>query len=801
MNNPTNAPHNPLLPMPFSSQRHVAAIAKRREKGDLFDQGKDYRDEGYLLLTTELAAVKYRPSIAHVPGYGSLSTEDIEGLSRMDESAQGQHIHYLDKAVVADVDIKLITSSTEEMRDGVFREAHYPNMETWVHSKQYTKLRESQLLLRNAVKHAQKTSFSDNGRKGIVLRESAAKVFRDLDKTIVKRLREAPGTSFDTGRDAFAVDDPPLRSLDVTGAGRDLEFIPLLAGPFNKQLYWADYLDMHSKAFEAWTHNPLAKRICKIIPQFVLGKGVKATVITAEMETGKAVTDPDTGEPGEEVEDFREEVQAVIDTHWRKNNMVMRSKEILRDLIIFGEQFIRYFQAPWGLKVRQIDPSTVWEVVADPDDAETEFYLHQQYPTRYQWYVDLPIPTIKFIIRQVPAKNYYHFKINTVAGEIRGRSELFAVLGWLKRLKEFATDRVIRNKMGNLFVMDVSVEGGPTEVAAAKTMFATPPTPGSFYIHNKAAELKGIRAEIGAGDVTSDWEMLLTILSAGAGLSKEYLAYGSAGTKAQALIGTEPDIKTFEDYQECMEVFFQQDCDRAIERAKEMNKLPRNLVCKIEFTYPALEDENRSEKMKDIAFAESMSWISHRRGASMGAKELQVTSFDYDEEIAAIAAEDAKQNVLINKAYIQSQKGKVEQAEGGGGPPGGGAPASGPAGEAKKNGGWRGADPRAVREGILREAANLQRRKRMSRKRDAVLTPHRKRDQKDMSRRDKITKGRRALKGNYNESKEAREPFKKGDGQQIQNPQVVATPGHYGRKASKKRKDVSVDAPNPRQGE
>src|SRR3972149_2634495 len=177
-------------------------------------------------------------------------------------------------------------------------------------------------------------------------------------------------------------------------------------------------------------------------------------------------------------------------------------------------------------------------------------------------------------------------KINNTAGEVRGRSELFAILGWLKRLKEFASDRVIRNKMANLFVLDVSVEGGEDVVQSARTQFSTVPTPGSFFIHNKAAELSGIRAEVGSSDVTQDWEMLLTVLSMGAGVSKEYLGMSNGGGgKAGALVGTEPDVKTFEDYQEIMEQFYLQDARRCFERAEELKLIPAGVKVKIEITY------------------------------------------------------------------------------------------------------------------------------------------------------------------------------------------------------------------------
>ena len=424
---------------------------------------------------------------------------------------------------------------------------------------------------------------------------------------------------------------------------------------------------------------------------------------------------------------------------------------------------------------------------------------------------DAPIPTIKFIIRQVPSLLYFHMKINTVEGEVRGRSELFAILGWLKRLKEFASDRVIRNKMANLFVLDVAVEGDQNAVNQVKSQFATPPTPGSWFIHNKAAELTGIKAEVGGADVTPDWEMLLTIIGMGAGISQEYLGMASGkGGKAGALVGTEPDIKTFEDYQEILEAFFLQDAQRVFERCMERGELPKNLQIRVEVTYPALAEENRSEKLKDLAFGESMSWWAHRRVASAAAKEMQFTSYEYDEEQQMIAQEDATKEFLINTAYQQVVKGTdsatVKGQGGGGGGLTSGASGKGASGmgmgrlpgASSASGGtesvreseddseslpatapgastatavsgmatthnasvgadgkrdpWAGRDPRDVAEGIKREAANLRyERKGVGRRQDRVLTPDKVRNRKTMDRSEVLTKAKRALhRGNLN---------------------------------------------------
>jgi hypothetical protein len=784
--NPTNAPHTIHTALPWVTPQRIKLAAEAGKREDTFNTGKDYKDEGAPLLTNattvkvpEKAYIRTANGVIQAP-----TKEEMEALSHMDESAQGHHINYLDQAVVVDIDAKILTATPQEMKKGIFRESHYPTIQSWIHSPEYRKLRESNLIMKNILTQLDKQKVRTTEGQLLDLRidPRLVDIFQTMDQTLYARLKESAkkeGTTlnalskvlredntpfFDSG-DSFALDRDSVSAggWDLQ-AGRPQEFLPLLAGPYNKQLYWFDYLDMHSKAFEAWTHNPLAKRIVKVIRQFVLGKGVEATVISAEIPTGRTIKHKVTNQPMDEVADYTSICQDTLDEHWAKNGMNIRSKQILGDLVIFGEQFIRYFKAPWGLRVRSLDPSTVWEVVTDPDDVEMEFYIHQQYPTQYQWYVDLPVPTIKFIIRQVPAIEYFHMKINTTSGEKRGRSELFAILGWLKRIKEFASDRVIRNKVNNLFMLDVAVEGGQAEVDNATTQFNQPPAPGGIWIHNKAAELNGIRAEIGAGDVTSDWEMLMVITATGAGISQTYLNLPSNGSKAEALVGTEPDIKSFEDWQEIMESFFQQDCERVFDDAKRRQKIPQELKVKVEITYPGIAEEDKSETLKNFAFMESMSWISHYRASTMSAREMSVTSYDYDEEQEQIAKEDAQKAVLMNAVYQQIQKGQAAPPSGGksgaagalGG--GGGDGASGMGGGNKegiitgesasgKKTAWK-FDPRDVSAGIQREAVNLRYRGRKPPIEPAITL---RKPETDVSRTN-LTKARRAIHGNYHES-------------------------------------------------
>ena len=67
------------------------------------------------------------------------------------------------------------------------------------------------------------------------------------------------------------------------------DFIPLLGGPFNKQLYYADYLKMHAVAFQTFHHDPVAKRIINLIRQFTLGRGFRCDVNGKDEALGTAI--------------------------------------------------------------------------------------------------------------------------------------------------------------------------------------------------------------------------------------------------------------------------------------------------------------------------------------------------------------------------------------------------------------------------------------------------------------------------------------------------------------------------------
>lgn len=503
------------------------------------------------------------------------------------------NLEWLDTKVI-NLNVRLL----ERGQDRKFHEAYYPNLTAYVKSPTF------QRRVRAAGRIAQLREASES------LRESAE-----------KSLREHDTFSMGTYPDEVTGTNKPLFPLQEN-------FLPGMSSPASKQMLFVDYQGMHVKSWEAATRNPIGKRIVKLVPQFVLGRGVAGSCKD-------------------------EAKQREWDSFWHRNRMRLRLKQQLRELLIYGEIFNRFYKRPEGLVIRNMDPITIWDIVTNPDDIEEVYYYHQQYVILNQ----SPIPgrtgsPSTLVIRQVPAADVDHFAINRTSSEKRGRSELYVILGWLQRFKEFVNDRVLVNKMRTMFALDVTVEGGKTEVDAAEAQFGTPPGPAAALVHNKAVTIDFKSTTTNATDASTDAELLLKIIAIGAGVSEQFLGVSKQTSRASALISTEPDVKNFEDYQEIVEEMLIRMSERVFLGKKVGLQSQRTTI---EFSFPSLASEDRSAKIKDLAFMESMDWITKKRAASMAAKETNITTYDYEKEQDEIRKE-GETLPLISQTMVQVPK-------------------------------------------------------------------------------------------------------------------------------------------------
>lgn len=428
---------------------------------------------------------------------------------------------------------------------------------------------------------------------------------------------------FKEGADLFAMDG----GLNSIGQIVDsVDFIPILGGPFYKQLYSYDYLRMHSAAFYAWHHDPMAKAAINIKLDFVLGRGFK-------------------------VESEDPQKQIMWDAFAKANDFQMFAYNYLQELLVYGESLVWKLpnnhskivyqlgpnqKIPVGIipRVRLIDPSCIWEIVTYPEDITRVLYYQWIAPTQYQTYTAPGIPTTKFIFDQIPGDQVIHHKINCASNEKRGRSDLFAGLGYLKRLRDSVDYSIVAMQKSCAWSIDTTVEGSQEDLEAyaqSQIDLGTLPSAGSEFIHTKAIERKYLsNAAAGGGKQSEAFEWAFSMFCASMRLPVAFMNTHLSGgqTKASAIVATEPVAKMFENLQLLVE-----------RMVKELHVWVTGVDCEVIFSEVVTQDS--ATKIRNIVVADANEYISKDRAATLVAKELNITEFDYDLE---------KQQIIKDKA-------------------------------------------------------------------------------------------------------------------------------------------------------
>jgi len=381
------------------------------------------------------------------------------------------------------------------------------------------------------------------------------------------------------------------------------DYIQLMGGPFSKNQYIYNYLEMHARAWWEVNHNPIAKFAVSTIVNFVLGGKIKI------------VFDGDN-----EAQDLWDKFEKISKFHERIRTMA-------RELSIYGEIMLRKQMTTIGPIRRCIDPSTCWEVVTDPVDIEKIYYYHLQYPTQYQMFTKDGIPMSEFVLEQVPAQDVKHIRVNVVSNEKRGRSDLLAILGYLKRINDYMSYRVVKVKNEAAFIWDVVVDGDDRDVADAQEIMSGPePQAGSALCHNKAIEIQPLQTSgINTGSDTT-WHQLLSMCAIGLNVPVQYFGISTESgghTRASAVVAAEPVGKFFEERQNILSEL----ADFIVQEWKDF----AGITSDHRVIMPEIQIDERSAKIDDTIKSEQAGYFSKRMAAEMTAKEMKVNNYNYDD--------------------------------------------------------------------------------------------------------------------------------------------------------------------------
>jgi Phage portal protein, SPP1 Gp6-like. len=392
----------------------------------------------------------------------------------------------------------------------------------------------------------------------------------------------------------------------ATGAEEDYYWRRLSDDFTFKDVVPATYLELHNQCYEAWNANPLAAAIIEMTTSFVLGKGVL-------------------------IEAAQRKVQRVLDAFWHDpaNRMEERVYNICQELALYGETFVRFYVNRYDgtVKIRMIDPSLIDQIECEPEDIETPLRFHRRALGQ------LANSTMGQLATSAGNANaqinmegeWFHagsevvqFTINKVSHAKRGRSDLATLLPWLRRYKDWLTDRVRINKYKSVFLWDVQLTGADRKTIDRKRMdYSYPPEPGSVIIHNEAEKWSAVQPGIRADDASADGRAIKLMIAVGAGLPEHYLADGAQGNRATAAEMGLPTLLKFQRRQQTMKYVLRTILNRVIVEAQHAGKLSKQADTSFDIVFPEIDvADHQTQAMAvkqlvdGLAQARQQDWIS-----------------------------------------------------------------------------------------------------------------------------------------------------------------------------------------------
>ncbi len=248
------------------------------------------------------------------------------------------------------------------------------------------------------------------------------------------------------------------------------------------------------------------------------------------------------------------------------------------------------------MSIRQIDPSLIDQIETDPEDIETPLRFHRR-PIGPGATLPGTIPVVVPIDNYNPDGTWYdagsevmQFAINKVSNAKRGKSDLATLLPWLRRYKDWLTDRVRINKYKGAFLWDVQLSGANRKTIERKRAeYSYPPEPGSVVIHNESEKWSAVKPEINGNDAANDGRAIKLMVAVGAQLPEHYLSDGDGPTKATAAEMALPTLLKFQRRQYVMRNMLRAILDRVMQEATRARRLPEGIDSGYEIQFPEIE--------------------------------------------------------------------------------------------------------------------------------------------------------------------------------------------------------------------
>ncbi len=420
------------------------------------------------------------------------------------------------------------------------------------------------------------------------------------------------------------------------------EYLPR-GGPAGQQLQIGDVWDELAKAYYAWTHDPMGRQACELIADFVLGRGMSVAANDAK-------------------------VQEILDEFNEREQINERLHTMAVSLSRDGELFLRKIPLGNGrTNVRTLPPETMWEIVTDAEDPMQVYWYVQRFQTRVVLYApQLDAARTRWIERTISNKDVIHVKVNAKESDVRGRSDMYPALGWMKRLRSYFDAIVQKEYAAAAYQWHYKVTGGLPDIQnVANQIPGATADPGSSFVTNSLVDItavsSAVRAVAGNG---STYEALVNHIAITFGLSKEYFGASSHANRASALVATEPAAKRFEERQSVISAFMRRLYSDVIEEARRYGLLDGVSDFGFQLNFPSIIKADSQARMTMLIQGESMGYWSKETAATQAAGEVEIDNYDFGDErkktTEEIGVDPCK---LIAQSAAMTKKGLPEPGD------------------------------------------------------------------------------------------------------------------------------------------
>ena len=482
--------------------------------------------------------------------------------------------------------------------------------------------------------------FDPIERKTRRIRVSEFRLFGREDGTIKKFsvARESYMDSWEEAKESLGSNagDTYFGTMQIGTSAANGKFLPFQPGPYTRQMYIYDQWLMLARAAELVNYNPLAKAGIYIKSAFTIGKG--PDIIIRNQSKDETGSDP---------------AQDAIDEYTERTKFNTRLCNWDRMLSTNGEFFGEMYKNQNAEPLtKSIDPGTVYDIVTEPRDIDIVYGLVLMYPTRYQTFTKGAkgevVNVSDFVYETIPPDNIFHIKINVQENEIRGRSDLLPVMNIADWFMDYLKYSVLKAFVQAAFSWDVTLKNAEQDDVdqLSLNLNSQVPSPMTMQVHNDQVEFKPMQSTSTGTAKTGTFEEVVTAFCAGILMPTEYLGLSAGGSRATSITKTEPSIKVFSERRQVWEAPIKKMVQFVV---KEQTGIMLD-EADIEVAWPEIAPENVAEKLTNLLILLQNKSITKRRFDMMAAKEMDITSYDWEKEQMEIMQEMAQD---IDQFYSQ----------------------------------------------------------------------------------------------------------------------------------------------------